>query len=119
MDVELIATLYGHELDPGPIVLTEAALAHVRKQHPADWARCLPHVGEVLADPTYVGDDTGNIGKIEFVGRMKGSGEPLLVAVTITRSDAGDYHVTSFYPITQARIDLRRRSGLLRNVVRK
>ncbi|WP_333824452.1 PBECR3 domain-containing polyvalent protein [Pinisolibacter sp.] len=119
MDVDLVEKLYGHELDPGMIVLTDAALAHVKKQHPTDWARCLPHVRAVLDGPTYIGDDTRNAGKIEFIGRMPPNGEPLLVAVTVTRSDSGNYHVTSFYPITQAKIDRRRHDGLLRNVVRK
>lgn len=118
IDVDLIEMLYGYELKPGTMVLTEAALAHVKMQHPNDWARCLPHVGTILADPTYLGDDAKNVGKIEFIGRMPG-GEGLLVAVTVTRSTSGAYHVTSFYPVSQTKIDTRRGRNLLKNVVRK
>lgn len=118
IDVDLIEKLYGYELEPGQMVLTEAALAHVKMQHPNDWARCLPHVGAILADPTYLGDDAKNVGKIEFIGRIPG-GEGLLVAVAVTRSASGTYHVTSFYPVSQTKIDTRRARNLLKNVVRK
>ena len=117
LPVDLIEDLFGHELEPGGVVLTQAALDHVKRSHPKDWARCLPFVRRVVAEPTYIGDDTKNRAKVEFVGRMPG-GEGLLVAVVIEMR-RGCYHVASFYPVSQAKIDNRRRSGLLRNVVRK
>jgi hypothetical protein len=118
LDIRAIEALFGHELEPGDVLLTTAALAHARASHPDDVDRCLPFVGRIVASPTYIGDDLRNRGKIELIGRMPG-GDGLLVAVTIELSRSGHYHVASFYPVSQAKIDRRRRSCFLKNVVAK
>ena len=61
----------------------------------------------------YLGDDFNNRGKIELVARVAALGNALLVAVEVTKDDNGRYNVTSFYRISQKKIDNRREKGRL------
>jgi len=107
------------ELEPGEVVFSIPAQKHAMRRHPDDFARCLPHVGGVVTGPLYVGDDFRNPGKIELVSRLPVLGGGLLVAVALERDDAGRYHVASVYPVSQSKIDTRRRAGTLHNIRRQ
>ena len=87
------------ELDPGPVFLSIPAQKHAARQHPEDYGRLLPFIGNVVQDPFYLGDDFNNCGKIEFVAKIPALAEHVLVAVVIERDAAGRYHVASFYPV--------------------
>lgn len=118
LPAESIERAIGLELDPGDVVLSAGAQVHVLRQHPGDFDRCLPFVTEVVTNPIYARDDFKNPGKFELIGRMPG-GEGLLVSLMVERKADGRYHVTSFYPVSQATIDSRRHAGHLKTVVRK
>lgn len=104
------------ELEPGDTVFTGHAQKHAQRRHPDDFDRCLPHVGQVIADPAYIGDDFRNSGKIELIRMIPAlKGDALLVAVIIEPDHEGRYHVASMYPISQRDVDIRRAKGYLRN----
>lgn len=108
MPVDKINRALGYELEPGPIVLTVGSQRHALRRHPEDYPRCLPHVGTVACDPSYVGDDFNNSGKIELVGRVRALGQGILVAILVEPDEHGRYVVTSFYPISEKTIENRR-----------
>lgn len=115
MPVDAINATLDMEIEAGEVVFTVPAQRHAMKRHPDDFPRCLPHVGGVVTGPLYIGDDFRNPGKIELVSRLPALGGGLLVAVTLERDEAGRYHVASIYPVSQSKIDNRRRAGTLRN----
>jgi hypothetical protein len=87
------------ELEPGDAVLTAGVQKHVLREHPNDFAWCLPHVATVVTNPLYVGDDFKNPGYIEMISRVPGQKTGLLVAVCIKVNGEGQYEVRSFYPV--------------------
>jgi hypothetical protein len=124
----LLPTLFGHvpvgainrtldlDLEPGEAIMPVNAQKHASRKRPADFARCFPHVAAVIGTPLYVRDDFKNEGKIELIGKPAALGEYLLVAVEISRDAHGRYNVTSFYPISEAKVAHRRESGHLKRV---
>ena len=104
----------GHELDEGDVVLSINAQKHAAKRHPEDYARCLPHLGSIISNPLFIGDDHKNADKIELVSRVRVLGSGLLIAVKIEADSKGDYHVVSFYPISEKKITNRVEKGFLR-----
>lgn len=113
LPVDLINRTTGLELETGNAFFSINAQKHAAKRHPLEYSKALPHVAAVIADPMYLGDDFKNHGKIELVARVAALGNALLVAVEVTRDDSGRYNVTSFYPISQKKIDNRREKGRL------
>lgn len=113
LPVDKINKALGLELEPGDVVLTVGTQRHALKRHPSDYARCQPHVGGVVIDPSYIGDDFENPGKIELVARVPAIGSGLLVAVLVEPNVDGNYVVTSFYPISERTIENRRQNGRL------
>lgn len=105
------------DVEDGDAVMSFNAQKHARNRHPTDYARCLPHVAAVVNAPLYARDDFKNKGKIELVGRPSGMSEYLLVAVELTLDTQGRYNVTSFYPISEKKVQARRESGHLVRVV--
>ncbi|MBA3678376.1 MAG: hypothetical protein H0W74_13410 [Sphingosinicella sp.] len=104
------------ELDPGQAVMSVNAQRHAQKRHPKEFARCFPHVAAIIGNPLYVRDDYRNDGKIELVGRPIALGEYLLVAVEISLDVDGRYNVTSFYPISEQKVERRRDAGTLKRL---
>jgi hypothetical protein len=100
-------------LDAGDLVLSRGAQAHAAKKHPNDFGRLLPHLGAVVANPLYVGDDHRNGGKIELIGKLPGETSFLLVAVIVELDSYGRYHVASFYPLADEKVQSRRTKGFL------
>lgn len=81
LPADAINDTLGTELEPGEVVFSIPAQRHALRQHPDDFARCLPHVGGVVTGPLYVGDDFRSPGKIELVSCLPVLGGGLLVAV--------------------------------------
>jgi len=98
------------EIESGDVVMSFNAQIHARRRHPTEYARCLPHVASVVNNPLYARDDFINDGKIELVGRPAGMAEYLLIAVELTLDTHGRYNVTSFYPISEQKVENRRDS---------
>ena len=106
----------GLELEAGNVVLTRGAQRHAAKRHPKEYAMCLPQIASVVVRPLYVGDDFKNSGKIELIGRIRAASISILVAVNVRRDEHGNYHIESFYPVSDEKINNRRRKGFLRVV---
>lgn len=111
LPVEGVNGALGLELEGGDVVMSIRAQKHAQKRHPKDYARCFPHVASVIATPLYVCDDFRNPGKIEMVGRPNGFPEWLLVAVEISLDGDGRYNVTSFYPVSDTKVQGRKETG--------
>ena len=116
LPVEAINAALGLDLDPGEAVMSVNADRHAKRRHPADYGRCFPHIAAIVTTPLYVRDDFLNDGKIELVGRPAGLADYLLVAVEISLDEDGRYNVTSFYPLSEAKVIKRRDGGHLRRV---
>ncbi len=103
----------GTDLEPGLLVVPIGMDVHVSRKRPGEYARLVPHLGAVTADPLYVGDDFKNDG-IEIIGSAPGSGgEFILIAICLTLDEGGNYQVRTFYSITDEKIQQRRRKGVL------
>ncbi len=113
MPVRMLESTLGLELDDGDVVLTANAQKHASRRHPHDYPRLLPHIAAIVADPMYVGDDFKNPGKIELVSRVPSAGGAALVAVEVTPNANGEYAISSFYPISETKIQNRRAKGTL------
>lgn len=116
LPIEGINSALGLELDAGDVVMSIRAQIHAQRRHPADYARCFPHVASIVTTPLYVCDDFKNHGKIEMVGRPTGFPDWLLVAVEVALDGDGRYNVTSFYPISEAKVENRKNSGHYKRV---
>lgn len=97
--------------------MTVLAQQHAKRRHPQDFPLYLPMVGEVINRPLYGRDDFKNDGKIELIARPPGCPEWLLVAVVLEPDLEGHYHIASFYPISQNKVDRRRERGHLKRIV--
>lgn len=105
------------ELDPGDVVMSIRAQKHVQRKRPVDFARCFPHVASIISTPLYVRDDFKNEGAIELVGKSDGLPDWLLVAVEISLDEDGRYNVSSFYPISDKKVENRKQAGHYRRVI--
>jgi len=114
LPVDWINRTLGHELEPGDVIFSVRAQRHALKNHPDDYPKCLPHVGSVVQNPHYLGDDLKNPGKIEMVSRIPALGGGLLVALVIEPDADGRYNVSSCYPVGEKKIENRRQGGYLK-----
>ncbi len=105
------------DIAPGDVVMSVRAQKHARRSHPKDYARWrFPHVATVVTTPLYARDDFKNDGKIELVEAPR-LADYLLVAVEVACDAEGRYNVTSFYPLSDKKVEGRRESGDLRRIV--
>jgi len=107
-------TLDHLNLADGEVLMSGKAQAHASNRHPKDFPICLPHIGAVIADPDYIGDDKKNTGKIELISTIKPVGLSILVAVLIKPDNYGNYHIVSFYPVSESKIGSRLSRGFLK-----
>ena len=117
MPSEAVFQTLGIELEPGEVKFSAPAQRHAYKRHPKDVPKIVPHLSQLIASPTYLGDDHRNPGKIELVGRVPGSLGAALIALTVEKNETdGFYHVCSSYLITQSELDRKRDKGILKIV---
>jgi hypothetical protein len=117
---DIVYKTLGIEAEPGPVIFSVPAQDHANKNHPGDAELIVPHLSQVIEDPTYVGDDYRNPGKIELVRMIPGTGgKSALIAVTVEQDENGLYNVCSSYLITQSEVDKKRSKGILKNVMKK
>jgi hypothetical protein len=105
------------ELEAGEVILTRAYQAHAERRHPDDYAKCLPHLASVIANPLYIGDDFDNADGIEIIGRVHTLRSYLLVAIKIKPDENGRYQVATFHLATEGKIASRRAKGFLKIAV--
>ena len=110
LPVEAINRTLGLELEPGDVIFSAGAQVHAAKRHSLEYAQCLPHAGAVATNPSYVGDDFKNTGKIELVRKVPGLLGGVLLAIAIEIDDAGFYRVVSMYPVSERKIENRRQN---------
>jgi hypothetical protein len=117
---EIVYKTLAIEAEPGAVIFSVPAQNHANKNHPGDAELIIPHLSQVIEDPTYVGDDYRNPGKIELVRMIPGTGgKSALIAVTVEQDKNGLYNVCSSYLITQSEVDKKRSRGILKNVMKK
>ena len=117
MPADLIENTLNIEVDPGQVKFSAAAQQHAYIKHPGDVPLIVPHLSQIIASPSYMGDDFKNPGKIELVSRIQGVPGAALVALTVERNETdGFYHVCSSYMITQSELDKKRDKGILKVV---
>jgi hypothetical protein len=114
----MIEKTLGIETEPGDVVFDDAHQRHAAGRHPVEYPLILPHLGAIIANPLYLGDDFLNPGKIEFVSRIGTIKEAVLVAVSLERDHQGRYQVSSLYTVREVKIENRRRRGFLRIAIR-
>jgi phage-Barnase-EndoU-ColicinE5/D-RelE like nuclease3 len=117
MPVDAINKALGLELEAGELMLKPAAQVHAANHHTEEYPVILPCLPEVLASALYVGDDHGNAGKIELIGRIRELDQFILIAVIIEVDAKGFYSVASFYPVSKTKIQGRREKGFLVRLV--
>ncbi len=118
LPTDLINRVLKTELEPGPVVFNTNHQVHVNRRRPAEYARLLPHIAGIVANPMYIGDDHLNPDGFEMIGRVQVLAEWVLVAVKLEPDEAGAYQLATFYPLSDAKIRARRNKGFLRIVVR-
>nr|WP_137119125.1 hypothetical protein [Azospirillum argentinense] len=119
LPVDAVNRTLNFELDAGDVVLTPGVNAHVLKNHPKDHARCLPHIGSVIGNPLYAGDDFKNEGKFELIGNVRALGEALLIAIEMVKNQDGKYEVRTFYPMKLEKVQNRLKRGHLKHIQRR
>ena len=114
LPVHILNARLGYELRPGNVVFSRGAQSHAARRHPGDYSLFQPHLAAVIANPMYVGDDFKNPGNVELIGRVHAANSFLLVAIHVTRDSDGRYAVRSFYPVNEAKIQIRKEKGYLK-----
>lgn len=114
LPVDAINKALGLELERGNLILKFAAQVHANKRHPKEYASIFPKLTEVLSNCLYVGDDHKNHDKFELIGKIHELNQFILIAITITIDEGGNYRVASFYPVAKDKIQKRREKGYLK-----
>ncbi len=107
------------ELDSGDVTMSISAQNHAQRNHPRDYAHCLPHIASVVNNPLYVRDDYKNPDKVELVSKPAGFPDWLLVAVRISIDINGCYNIVSFYPISDKKVENRKAKGHYKRLITK
>jgi hypothetical protein len=112
--VDAINAALGTELACGEARLSASAHRHVAEDHPGDYPICLAAMREVIADPTFVGQDPKHADNFVLVKRIGlTDAKMVLVAVGLEPDAAGTYSVRTSYLIPQRTVDARRSAGRL------
>lgn len=103
----------GLNLPVRPVRFTIAAQKHAISSHPREFDICLPHLHEIVAAPTYVGQGPEHKNKgFELVLSVK-KGRLLILLALHIKPVAGAYIVKSIYPIERNKLERRLRKGFL------
>jgi len=111
--VDMLYKTLGLEMDEGTAFLSKLGHFHIATDHPSDYPVCFPLLEQVVADPTYVGQDPKHAGNIIFIRRIQTSDDDhMLVAIGIDLKK-GKYHIRSCYLTEAEKIYNRRSAGYL------
>lgn len=118
LPVEAINRALGTELEPGDVRLSATAHRHMAEDHPDDYEACMAALPLAIANPTFVGQAPKHQRNFEIVRRVaRPDGWAVLVGIGLERNEFGNYAIKSSYLISAEKLDNRRRSGTLRQVV--
>ncbi len=67
LNINAINDALALELDSGEVTISISAQNHAQRNHPRDYAHCLPHLASVVNNPLYERDDYKNPDKIVLV----------------------------------------------------
>lgn len=83
------------------IYLGDSNIAHMKRSHPADYAKYGQYIPQILAAPDYVGENPAD-GSIEYVKNFRVNGEFVKVAVRL--SGSGTLYARSLYVLNSNRV---------------
>lgn len=116
--VDKINAALGTELEPGHAWLSATAHRHMALDHPGDYPICITHLEAAISAPTYIGQAAHHPDNIEIIKRIRlPSATTILVALSLTRNEHGNYNVRSSYLIEEKDVDARRRARRLKAVL--
>ena len=91
-----------------PIILVDANIAHMQRQHSEDFAKYGKDIKIIIANPTYVAKNP-NQDSIEYIKEYKIDNEFVLVAVRI--SSKGNLFARTLFTMTQKKINTYLKNG--------
>ena len=91
-----------------PIILGDANIAHMQRQHSDDFAKYGKDIKNIIANPTYVAKNP-NQDSIEYIKEYKIDNEFVLVAVRI--SSKGNLFARTLFTMTQKKINTYLKNG--------
>lgn len=116
---ELLNARFELELDPGDVWMSMICHRHIALDHPIEYADCFPSIQDVIESPNFVGRSPKHNDAIEIIKRLliDDVWRIVLAPVSITPNKQGNYHLHSFYEISQEDIDYRRRLNRISQVI--
>lgn len=111
LPAERVNRVLGTELDPADVWISKACHRHIAEDHPVDYEIIMANIVEIVADPTWIGQDPRHSANFYLVKRIVADSKDvpaILVAIGLTLNAHGTYSAKSAYRISQADIDTRR-----------
>jgi hypothetical protein len=100
LPVGLVQRCLGIELPPGLVEFSAHAQEHAFTKEPAREPVCRPHLLDVVARPTHIGQEPGYVGDAFYLVRqVPGNGPIVLVAIGLKPLRSRMYGVRSTYPL--------------------
>lgn len=90
------------------------AQSHSQMRHPDDFELCRQYVGQIVANPDYIGQAPGQNDGFELIGEIPHEQAIILVAIKLRVDRAGRYIVASTYPIDRNKLERRLRKGFIK-----
>jgi len=109
--VSLVNDAMGWSLRPAPVHFSASAQEHAEDRHPADYALCIRHIGQILQAPDWVGQGPKDREGFVMVRRIAVAKAILLVTIKLKPDDLGRYVVASTYRVSQHDLDGRVAKG--------
>ena len=97
-----------------PIILGDANIAHMQRQHPDDYIKYGKDIEDIINNPTYVARNP-NQGSIEYIKEYKINNEFVLVAVRI--SSKGTLFAKTLFTMTERKIKIYLKNGYAKKVM--
>jgi hypothetical protein len=109
LPVDLILACLQIKLSPGDLLFSADAQEHAFKEQPHREPICRPHLANVVAAPTHIGQQPKYVGKaFDLVHRVGDDGPIILIAVGLRPyRKSGLYGVHSVYPIDESTLNRR------------
>ena len=97
-----------------PIILGDANIIHMQRQHPSDYIKYGKDIKNIINKPTYVARNPKQ-GSIEYIKEYKVDNEFVLVAVRI--SNKGTLFAKTLFKMTEKKIKIYLKNGYAKKVM--
>jgi hypothetical protein len=104
----------GLSLVPAKVHFSVRAQLHALQRHPDNFTICMRHIASIVAKPDYAGQSPGQSDGFELIGEAHQDQALVLVAINISRDQAGRYIVASTYLIDRNKLERRVRKRFLK-----